>query len=122
PAMPRGQQIAEFGTEHVSALADDAGHQRQVVVGRQVEVVGQLEVDAAVVGPADGGQKEARLAPVVDGELAPRYVEQGHAEEVEGGTAGGADALLLVDVDAAGSQLPVRVIDVAGGKAHGFHA
>ena len=62
---------ASFIAEHHAALRHDAGREGVVVVGGDVEVVGNCNVDAARGAHAVGGREKARAPLRADGERKP---------------------------------------------------
>ena len=61
-----------LGVEHDAALGHQTGRQRKVVVGRDVEVVRDREVEAAGRAHAEGRHEEAGAALTAHGEGEPR--------------------------------------------------
>ena len=113
--MKAVQQVTEFASQLHAALGQHARVQRGVVVGRKVEVVGHQKVEAAAFGGANGGPQHAGLACVVEREIHPRRIQDGHTEKVQRGVARDTDVAGLVDVEVAHLEVPVVVVDRAGG-------
>ena len=108
------EQVAELGAELQPALAHHARRHRQVVVRREVEVVGQRELEPARARRARGRHEEAALALVVEREVDPRRVEDRRAEEAHGRVARGADLPVGVEIELAGLEVPVLARRDAG--------
>ena len=84
----------------VGRVVREARDEREVVVRRQVEVVGRADEHAAPGGVADGGEQEAALARISHGKGDERRVQDGHTLEVQ--QHAGADAFLPAGVDVDG--------------------
>src|SRR5690606_23537660 len=79
---------------------------------------GDRQRGAAARRIARGGKQKARLALVANGERDERRVKQRHALEVEPRMASRADAVTLVDVDVAGFDQPVFLVQRARRVSH----
>jgi hypothetical protein len=102
PAAAFGE-VAEIAAELDATVAEQAWFQRRVIVGRQVEVIGNAELEAIAAGRADAREQEPRLAGVTRGKGNVRGVQQRNALEVEAYVATGALLSLAVD-DALNNQ------------------
>ena len=105
--LRRVEQVAELTADLQAALGHDPRRDRRVVVRREVEVVGQRDVEAARARLPDDRYQEARLALAGQRELDPGRVEDRHAHEVESRIVGDADLLPGVDLDRLAAQEPV---------------
>ena len=108
-------QVAEFAAQQEPAPGHDPRAQGHVVVGRQVEVDRLLPVEAVAAVVADGRVQQAGLAAVVDGELEPGHIQHRDLAQVQGGSLGGAEPFLHIDVDLARAQFPQPLVRGAGG-------
>src|SRR5690606_5684265 len=86
----------------------------RVVVRREVQVVRQGEVEAALVAEADVRKQEAADAPVVEREPRVGQPEHWHVEHAEGHVARAADALGAVEFYLARGEGPLLAADIAG--------
>ena len=109
-------EIAELAAEHGAAVADEPRRDRGVVVRREIQVIRQDQVVAGVVRIAERRHQQAAGPAVVDREARIRQVHHRHVAQPQGDLAGAADAGFLVQVDAAGAQLPVRIVRIATGE------
>jgi hypothetical protein len=101
------EQVAELTAELQAALGHDPRRDRRVVVRREVEVVGQRELDAARARRSCRRHEEATLALVGERELEPRRVEDRCAEEAHGRVMRGADHPVRVEVELVRLQVPI---------------
>ncbi len=112
------RQIAEVRAGAEATTRKQEGRERQVVVRREVEVVGHAQLEAALVRVAERREQEAGLAGRPDGKRDHRRVEDRDALEVDADVATPALLRTLVDLDARSAQLPVRAAHRAGREAH----
>jgi hypothetical protein len=110
-------QVAELGVDPCAAPREKERLQRHVVVRREVEVVGQADLEAALVRVAERREQEAGLARVADREGDDRRVQDRHALERHAHVAAAALLRTLVDVHGRGAQEPVAVAGRAGREA-----
>ena len=103
-----------LGVEHDAALGHQTGRQRKVVVGRDVEVVRDREVEAAGRAHAEGRHEEAGAALTAHGEGEPRGAEDGHAHEVQRGVRARCRLVVLVDLELVHLDEPGFVVALAG--------
>ena len=110
-------QVAVIDAHAEAAAREEEGRQRQVVIGREVVVVRDADLEAALVGVAERREQEAGLARIADRERDHRGVEDRHALEVNPHIAALALLRLLVDLDAGRAHFPVGVAGRAGREA-----
>ena len=115
------QQVAEGGAQLHAATGHHPWRHGGVQIRRQVEVHRPAQVHAGAVGFAQGGEQQAGAPPVVDRELEPGHVDDGHAGEAQPGVAGAAQAGLVIQLDLAGFDLPCIITGRAGGIGHLLH-
>src|SRR5690606_19642065 len=96
----------------------DARGNGGIVVGRQVQVIGRGDVDAAIAGVAEHRGKKAGGAFVVDRKAYPGQVEHRHVRHAQLDVAGGAAAFFVVQRDVLALDKPA----VVAGFAAGVHA
>ena len=113
-ARPLGIEIAELPTELQPALAHEAGDERRVVVGREIEVVRRRQFESAAHRRTQDRRQEPALALPGQRELDPRRVADGHAEEVQRRIAAGANLARLVEVHLLERDEPVLARGGAG--------
>ena len=109
-----GPEITKLRVELEAAVAEDAGSERQVIVGREVEVVGCREFDTAAVGHAEIGKQESRFALRTQRKRDPRRVEDRNPLEVQADVAAGAIAIGDIKVDIVRREHPVLVAHGTG--------
>jgi hypothetical protein len=112
------RQIARLTREIDAAPAVVHRFEREVERGSDVPVVGNRKLHAAAGGVAEAREEKAALALVAQREGQPGQIEQGHALEIHARRTPGADALLGVERDAPGTNLPCFVIFRAGREFH----
>ena len=108
-------QVAELVAQHETALGQVARHGSVVVVRRQVEIIGDRQIDAADLRDTEVGAQQTGDAAVVDREIHVGRVQEGHVHELEPGPLRGALAGLAVDLDLVGMQQPILITGRATG-------
>ena len=103
------EQVSTLDADLQPAPGHEARHDRGVVVGREVQVIGRCDFETAHLCRADRRRQKARLALIGKRELEPRGVEHGHTEEVDFGPMRGPDLARLVHFDFIAAQVPVVV-------------
>ena len=120
PVAGAAAQIARLQAGEQALVGDMAGGEGEVVMGRQVEVVGQGEIDRATGGAAaaDLRPQEPGLAAPVDGELQVGGVGDRDALYLDGRVAGRAGAGFEIQLQGFRPQrplpLPGRAVAVPG--------
>ncbi len=103
-------EIAEFGAEHDAAVADQARHDGGVVMGRQIQVPGQFEIESAAAGRAHARRQQARDPPVAKREAQFEGIaEYGRIAEPQAQVARCAAAARGVERHGLGGDGPERV-------------
>ena len=108
------RQEAVLARQHETALAEPARRDRGVLVGRDVPVPGNADLQAGVAVVPEAGVEETALAPVVQRKREPRRVEDRDVLEAQQGAARVAHALIVLQLEFAGLQLPVGGLARAG--------
>ena len=114
-AVPAGE-MAQFALRADAPLAEQPGGYGGVVVGGQIEVVGQRQINAVLAGGADVGKQEPGLALVGDRELHVGQPSQGNALDPQHGASGGAEHLAVGQVQGASVDSPTAVARLAAGE------
>jgi hypothetical protein len=91
--------------------------QSQVVVRRQVEVIGNAQFESALVRGSERREQEPGLARVTDREGDQRRIENRHAFQFDTDITALPLLAALIDVDRGSMQEPVVGADRAGGEA-----
>ena len=125
----RGQERAgEFGTGAAPKMPELRLHasppsrhvppnERGVVVGRQVQVVGHGDVDAAIV--ANGREQEAAAASPLHRKAKVRRVENRHAPQIQAGMASRGEPFAVVHFDGGCAKQPSAVRRRTPGEGRG---
>ena len=109
--------MAQFPLCADAPLAEQPGGDGGIVVGRQIEVVGQRQVQAVLAGCADVGKQEPGLALVGDRKLDVGQPSQRNALDPQHGASGSAEHLAVGQVQRAGVDSPTAVAGLATGEA-----
>nr|GEU28139.1 2-octaprenyl-6-methoxyphenol hydroxylase, putative [Tanacetum cinerariifolium] len=113
---------AAFGLAHVAPLGahlhaaaqNDFRVQRQVAVGRDIDVVRHQQLGLALGAEARRGRQPARTARTRQRERQCGRAQDRHVLEIDNGLAGRADVAPGIEVERARAQIPVRVRALAG--------
>ncbi len=108
-------QVAGIRAQLQPARRDHLGVQRQIVVGREVEVIRLQEFDAVARRDRQRGGQEPALPAVVERERQPRRREDGHALEDDLRVPRLAHLRGLVELHALRLQVPVLLLGAARG-------
>ena len=111
-------QVTVFGAETETAPREQEWRQGQVVVRRKIEVIGNADLESALVGIAERRKQESGLACIAHRKGDHGRVEDRDSLEVDPDVAARALLRFLVDVDRRGPQLPVGIARRAGREAH----
>ena len=109
---------ARLVAEHQTAFGHDAGCERVVVVGREVEVVGDREIHTARRAHAVGRREKARAAFIADRECEPGRAENRYAHEVQARARTRSGLVVLVDLEFVELDEPSFVVSLAGRNCH----
>ena len=111
-------QIAELTAQLYAARRQETGRECEVVVRREIEVVGYLQLEAVASRMTEAREQQSALAFIADGKGDIGRVENGHVLDAHGHTVRGAFLCLGIDVERRGLQHPVLVADRTRGVAH----
>ncbi len=109
-------QITELLRELQSALFHVTRREREVVVGREIQVVRNSELGSALPGSADQGRKKARLALVIQREVKGRRGDDAQSFEIHAGAARGPHVAREIQLQLVGPHQPAVVARLAGGE------
>src|SRR5258706_11761296 len=109
-------QITELLGDLKSALFHITGGERQVVVGREVQVIWNCDLGPALAGDAERRRKEARFALIVQRKIKSGCRDDGHSLETNAAAAGGPHLAREVQVQLVGPDQPAVVARLAGGE------
>src|SRR5260370_17595766 len=97
-----------------SALFHVGRREREVVVGREVQVIRNCELGPALAGNADRRRKEARFALIVERKIKGWRRDDAHSLETHAGAAGGPYLAREVQIHLVGPDQPAVASRLAG--------
>src|SRR2546426_4987266 len=109
-------QIAELLRELQSALFHVTRREREVVVGREIQVIRNSDLGSALPGNADRRRKKARFALVIQREIKRRRRDDGQSLEIHAAAAGGSHLAREIQIQLVGLDQPAVVARLAGGE------
>src|SRR3989449_3213895 len=109
-------QIAELLRELQSALFHVTRREREVVVGREIQVIRNSNLGSALPGNADRRRKKARFALVIQREIKRRRRDDGQSLEIHAAAAGGSHLAREIQIQLVGLDQPAVVARLAGGE------
>ena len=115
-------QIAILSAQLQTTTTDITRHQRGVVVGRDVPIVGHGQFHAALVGGAKSRRQKARLALRHQREFHPRHIEDRGVLEHHRAVTCHADFAVVVQIQLAGLDVPVGILRLTGTPGRVFEA
>ena len=115
-------EVAELVTQQKAAFAQITRLGRVIIIGRQIEIIRNRDIDTAHLGYAEVGTQQSRHAPVIDGEIHVGRVHERHIHKLEPGSLRGSHAGFLVDLHPVRVEYPVLVTGGTTGVTEVFVA
>src|SRR5438309_9878446 len=109
-------QITELLRELQSALFHVTRREREVVVGREIQVIRNSDLGPALPGNTDRGREKTRFALVIQREIKRRRRDDGQSLEIHAGAAGGPHVAREIQIQLVGPDQPAVIARLAGGE------